>query len=152
MVAIKRVSHVEKIERDNVRRVLLREQIRAREVEDCIPGGSRLGRENTILMIGHDQFRVQQESFVSELKSRAPSQRRNSRQRGAVGGKFCIYVIKSEIQPDCWMQCGIKSRLSSQVPRSVLVVLRHGQSIFNFSRRRQEDKISDVIVEAVRFK
>ncbi len=54
MIAIERVSHVEKIERDDVRGMLLREQVRPGKVKNGVTGGRRLGRENTVLVVGHD--------------------------------------------------------------------------------------------------
>ena len=67
MVAVERIAHVEKVERNDMRRMLLREQIRTREIEDGVARCRRLGQEDAILVICHHYLGIQQQSLVPEL-------------------------------------------------------------------------------------
>ena len=72
---------------------------------DRVPGGSRFGWENPILVVGHHHFRVQQESFVSELDPR-DRVKAEFAVRECVVRQFGVDIIKSEIEPDRRMQRG----------------------------------------------
>lgn len=81
MVAVERIAHVEKVERNDMRRMLLREQVRTREIEDGVARCRRLRQEDAILVIRHHYLGIQQQSLVPELQSDTPAQRRNPWQR-----------------------------------------------------------------------
>ena len=85
----------------------------------------------------------------------SPARPRNGGIRGSgvlSGREFGIYVIESKIKPDRRMQRGVEAGFGSGVACRSLIVFGNSQPVFNVARWRQKHEISDVVIEAVRFK
>src|SRR5258705_12926589 len=113
MVAIQGVADVEKVERDDVSGVLLRDQVRAGKVKDRVTGRWCFSCEDLVLVISHDHFRVQQQSLVSQLESDSTAQWRNARQWGVALCKFGVHIVQAQVEPDGRMKRSVKPRLSA---------------------------------------
>ena len=58
VITVKRITQIERVERDDVRMMLPSEHVRAGYSEDSVPRRSRFSWEHSVLMIGHDKLRI----------------------------------------------------------------------------------------------
>ena len=58
MVPVQRVARIEEVERNDMRGMLLREQVRTREIEDGVARRWRLCREDAVLLIRHHDLGI----------------------------------------------------------------------------------------------
>src|ERR1700752_137148 len=151
MVAIQSVTDIEKVERNDVRSMLLRDQVRTRKVKDRIAGSWCFRRENLVLVIRHHHFRIYQQAFVSQFESDSAAQWRNPWQRCVGLRKMGLNIVEAQVEPDSRMKGGVKARLCSSVPSGSLNVFRFGQIVNNVSGRGQEDEVLEVVIKTIRF-
>ena len=75
MVTIQPISQIESVEGNDMRLMLTRNQVRPRESEHCIAGSSGFRREQTILILRHNHFRIDEQTLVSQFQTGTSAQR-----------------------------------------------------------------------------
>src|ERR1051325_6464791 len=128
----------------------MRNRVRRAQVEDCVAGRARLGRENPVLILDERRLRLYVESLVAPVHAEATAHGRDARERRARVLQLGVDVVEAEGEPERVVRRDFEAHLRALEAAVGLVVARLDKVLAYRAGGREEDEVLDVVQVEVR--